>query len=324
MQPIMLTSTLDASEQPIIFIAPSGDGAVPLLVRLHTWSADVTQENAIDELAAQRGWAVVRPNARGSNRTPEACASGLAIGDVLDAVEYARANANVDPRRIYLYGASGGGHMALMMACAAPKLWAGVSAWVPVTDLARWFAHSDSVGARYAKDIVACCGGKPGESPEIDEQYRLRSPLLHLHRATGVAIDINAGIRDGHPGGGSVPIEHTLRAFNELAAANGRPGKRLTEAQIEACTRTAQVPEELQAEAVRDRVYGERRVFLRRTAGPARVTIFDGGHEEIPGAGIAWLEKHVRRQPAPHVYPKAAACAWALLPTAGAAAATAH
>jgi hypothetical protein len=35
---------------------------------------------------------------------------------------------------------------------------------------------------------------------------------------------------------------------------------------------------------------------LRRFAGKARVTIFEGGHESIPEAAIAWLEQHKRGQ----------------------------
>ena len=53
------------------------------------------------------------------------------------------------------------------------------------------------------------------------DEYRIRSPLGRLSSAAvaGVPIDLNAGIRDGHVG--SVPIGHTLRAFDALAQANG-------------------------------------------------------------------------------------------------------
>ncbi len=35
-----------------------------------------------------------------------------------------------------------------------------------------------------------------------------------------------------------------------------------------------------------------RRIFLRRTVGKFRVTIFDGGHEWIPRAAVDWLAQH--------------------------------
>ena len=69
----------------------------------------------------------------------------------MDAIAYARSTTAVDARRIYLIGGSGGGHMALMMAQAAPELWAGVSAWVPISDLAAWHAFSKQQGSSYFK-----------------------------------------------------------------------------------------------------------------------------------------------------------------------------
>jgi len=36
-------------------------------------------------------------------------------------------------------------------------------------------------------------------------------------------------------------------------------------------------------------------IYLRRYAGPSRVTIFEGGHEGIAAAAIEWLDQH-RRQ----------------------------
>ena len=41
-----------------------------------------------------------------------------------------------------------------------------------------------------------------------------------------------------------------------------------------------------------DPTYG-RAIYLRRAAGAARVTIFEGGHEILPDAALAWLEQHV-------------------------------
>lgn len=50
----------------------------------------------------------------------------------------------------------------------------------------------------------------------IDQQYRHRSASQWLHNARGrVQLSINTGITDGHDG--SVPVGHTLRAFNAVA-----------------------------------------------------------------------------------------------------------
>lgn len=42
-----------------------------------------------------------------------------------------------------------------------------------------------------------------------------------------------------------------------------------------------------------DRAFG-RVIFLRRFAGPSRITVFEGGHEWLPSAALAWLALHHR------------------------------
>jgi len=213
---------------------------------------------------------------------------------VLDAVKYARANASVDDRRIYMVGASGGGHMTLMMAARAPRLWAAASAWVPIADLAAWHEQVKQAGrTKYYQMIRRCCGGAPRASAAVDEQYRKRSPLRRLGRAAGLAIDINTGIRDGHQG--SVPIEQSLRAFNVLARVNRQPEKMLSREQIDTMTRAATVPPRL-TKHKQDELHRQHKVLFRRTAGPARVTVFDGGHAiDVPTA-FDWLASRRKRR----------------------------
>jgi len=290
---VTIESTHDGTLQPaVMFLPEKTDGPVPLLVVLHSWSADYRQRGQVEAAVAEcakRGWAMIHPNFRGPNSRPEACASPAARQDVLDAVALMREKVDVDPRRVYLVGSSGGGHMALVMAAHAPELWAGVSAWVPITDLAAWHAESRRRGNHYAGMMEKCCGGAPGDSPEVDEQYRLRSSLPFLAAAKGVAIDLNAGVHDGHTG--SVPVSHTLRAFNVLAAANGQPEKQLSDEQIAAMVKDRRVPPEPAEEKV-DEPGRAHRVLFRREAGPARVTIFDGGHTGDVLTAIRWLAGH--------------------------------
>lgn len=53
------------------------------------------------------------------------------------------------------------------------------------------------------------------KTTKVDKEYRDRSPLTYLAKAREVTMHINAGIHDGHTG--SVPISHSLLAFNEVA-----------------------------------------------------------------------------------------------------------
>ncbi len=288
---IQIKSSADGTLQPARWFAPvdAKDAPVPLLVLLHTWSGDCRQDGFAQEAlaaCAQRRWALVQPNFRGPNRNPDACASKLAIADVLDAVDYAKANAMIDETRIYLVGTSGGGQMALVMAHSEPQVWAGVSCWVPVVDLAAWHAETKAAGRAYWKDIEAVCGGPPGKSVEVDAQYRARSPLLHLAKAQGVPIDLNVGIHDGHAG--SIPVTHSLQAFNALAEANGAADKQLSDDQMQFMRDNRRVPEALAGKQI-DEPDRKHKALFCRTAGPVRLTIFDGGHEGDTAAAIAWL-----------------------------------
>ena len=111
-----------------------------------------------------------------------------------------------------------------------------------------------------------------------------------MARARGVNLDINAGITDGH--NGSVPISHSFEAFNALA----EPKDRLSPALIGEFVKTAKVPVALRKETAADASYGGKTVLFRRKSGAVRVTIFQGGHEIIPEAGLQWLAKQVRKE----------------------------
>jgi hypothetical protein len=142
--------------------------------------------------------------------------------------------------------------------------------------------------------VRASCGGAPGETPEVDEQYRLRSPKTWLHRAVDVPLDLAAGVHDGHRG--SVPIRHTLDAFHVVAAAQGLPG--VAEEEIAQLSRPDGRLEHPQASDREEDAALGRAIYLRRTAGKARVTIFEGGHERVARAAAEWLARHVQRDAA--------------------------
>ncbi|MFA6291176.1 MAG: prolyl oligopeptidase family serine peptidase [Victivallales bacterium] len=297
---VSITSSLDGTEQKSLFYVPK-EGApdkkgepVPLLVMLHTWSGDYTK---IKSCPKEQKWVMIAPDFRGPNTRPEACASKLAIQDVLDAVEYAKKNARIDESRIYLCGWSGGGHMSLMMTAKAPNIWAGVSTWVPISDLAAWHASG-----KYMKQMEGLCGGAPG-TPATDAEYKARSPIHFLPAAKGVPMDINAGIHDGHEG--SVPISQSLNAFNVLAEANGLKDKQIPAADIEFMTRTEKVPEALAGESENDSERN-REVLFRRVAGPVRITIFEGGHEAEVNAAWNCLARQKKGSPANFEVPKSA------------------
>lgn len=290
---VQIESSYDKSVQPSYVILPDhfrpNGNPVALVVSLHSWSADLEQRNSALEAEANRlGWIYLFPNFRGRNDQPEACGSEAAQQDILDAIAWCRRSYPIDEKRIYVTGNSGGGHMTMLMAARHPELFAAASAWVGISDLRDWYVTQNEKGSRYAGEIVSSCGGRPGDSPRVDRQYRNRSPITYLHRATTIPLDIAAGVHDGHQG--SVPVRHSLNAFNAIAASNQTD--QITQDEIEQISRVNGRLEQPQStDQGTDPDFG-RDYYLRRISGKARITIFEGGHEGIAKAAVMWLEAH--------------------------------
>lgn len=125
---------------------PNGtDGKrLPMVLKIHggPWLLDVWGFNAETQFLANRGYAVLRVNFRGSMGFGK---SFLERGrrqlgrkmqeDLIDAVDWAIAEGHADPERIAVFGHSYGGYAALMAMAQAPgRFAAAVSAMAP-TDL---------------------------------------------------------------------------------------------------------------------------------------------------------------------------------------------
>ena len=161
---------------------------------------------------------------------------------------------------------------ALLLAAWHPEVWAGVYAACPISDLARWHRESVAFGdwrKQYADMMTAACGGTPDEKPD---EYRARSPLGDLARAKGVPIHICEGVHDGH--NGSVPIGHSIRAFNQLAAEKDR----LDDAFIGFAEKNETVPANLAFNGRDPFFAAKNRIHFRRTSGNVCLTLFEGGH----------------------------------------------
>ena len=122
---VEVRSSKDGTLQPSWFWAPpeAAERPVPLFVATHTWSYDlnvlVHYWGPLD-WCRENGWALLCPNFRGPNKTPQACGSDLAVQDVVDAVAWAKREVKIDADRIYMMGGSGGGHITLLLAGRHP------------------------------------------------------------------------------------------------------------------------------------------------------------------------------------------------------------
>ena len=217
---ILVTSSLDGSEQPSLFFCPSEEKRIPLVVGLHPWSHDRHYPQAVNsyfELAQKYGWALLLPNFRGPNlhtnpNVRDACGSKLARQDIFDAIEHVCANFPLDRDNIFLLGCSGGGHMSLLAAEEHPELFKGIDVWCPVTDIARWYDYVSMKGYGYKHEIEACLGGTPAEKPE---EAAYRSPTSNIGPLARTTVCIRHGRHDD-----IVPHTHSLdliKRLNDLA-----------------------------------------------------------------------------------------------------------
>lgn len=281
---LSILSSIDQTPQPSYFCSSGREEPRPLLVALHPWDFSFEAGDSMNGWkfeATRRHWHYLQPDFRGPNWTSTACASELAQQDILDAVDYVIKHHAIDQQQIYLAGFCGGGHMALMMAANHPHRWAGVSAWSPITDLTAWYEESKMTFQRYWKDLEQICGGPPNTDEKIDQQYYQRSPINHLHQAGLLPLEIYAGISDGQ---GGVPNHHAIGAYNVIAKSLGQDALSLYEMdQIGKGTPPGESPEQ-------DPTFS-RAIYLRRQAGQARLTIFQGRNESIPTLACDFFER---------------------------------
>lgn len=290
-------SSIDQSKQPSLIYTAKSKEKRPLLVGLHSWSTNYLSGGGdllYADWAIEQDWHFVHPNFRGQNWTPKAMGSEYVVADVVSIVEYMKKNYNVDEDRIYLIGCSGGGYATLLMAGRKPELWAGVSAWVPISDIYAWWKQRDEGSknnSRYARNIETVIGGRPDKDEALKQECMKRSAITYLAKAKGLNIDINHGVNDGR--NGSVPFTHSLYAFNRLAAEKDK----LTDEEIKEYYKSRKLPDTMKV-ADADPLFGEKTTLFRRISGNARVTIFDGGHEIVHKPALNWLANQRKGQKA--------------------------
>jgi pimeloyl-ACP methyl ester carboxylesterase len=287
--------SIDSSMQKAKCFVAEGDTPRPLLVALHTWSFTYEQDcTAYAKYCIENNWNFIFPDFRGPNWLPDACGSDKVVEDIADAVAYMKQASNVDNDRVYLMGGSGGGHCSLLLASRHPELWTAVSAWCAISDVAAWHDESVRLERGYFEHIRSACGGDPSVDPAAKAEALRRSPVTYLGNASRVVLDISTGIHDGHifaGRNGSVPVCQTLNAFNILA----KPEDQIAAEDIAFMTENQQIPEKFGTPEA-DPSFGENSILFRRQSNLTRVTLFEGGHDCLPGPGLAWLARQNRKK----------------------------
>lgn len=277
-----IKSKLDGNIQRVYYFKSTAQRPQPLVVQLHSWSypADSLKTMEFEVEAISKNLNYIFPNFRGINNHIKACCSEYVISAIDEAIDWAIKNMKVDKRRIYVVGVSGGGYATLAMYMKSRHNISAFSAWVPISDLERWYLESTERKNKYAADIIACTN----EVGTFDVlKARERSPL---HWATPVKkrkksiIQIFAGIHDG-----LVPISHSVNFYNKLLTDIG-----VSDSSKYVSTRELLEMTDHQTFGKSPRLtIGDRAIYYQKQTKLLMLTIFEGGHEMLSNEVLDYI-----------------------------------
>jgi len=196
---------------------------LPLVVLVHggPWVRDTWGFDPLVQLLANRGYAVLQMNYRGSTGYGEELyrKARRQIGreiqdDVEDATRWAIAAGVADPKRIAIMGGSYGGYSALFGLGRTPELYRCGISFAGVTDWPAIYANSDVAESKSAKRYWREQIGDP-----IKDEYDLRSisPVNFADKITAPVLIIQ-GKEDQR-----VPQDQARRMIAALEKAGRKP-----------------------------------------------------------------------------------------------------
>ena len=267
-----IPSSVDDSLQSAYFLESKPGILKPLIVSLHTWSGDYSQDDPLAEMAKNEGWNYIHPDFRGPNWSLDACLSKKALTDIDDAIQYAKDNGYVDMNNIFVVGTSGGGYAAIGSYLETSHQVNTFFSWVPISDLSAWFHQSKNRNANYAQNILACTS----DGNTFNEtKARERSPLYwDMPVKPKGRLEIYAGLNDGYTG--SVPISHSILFFNRVVEHYGYVHSKVEQTDIVNLLTRGIERNEVSS------TIGGREVVYRKNTELISLVIFDGTHEGVP------------------------------------------
>lgn len=191
-------TSVDGLDMEGLVDLPSGPGPHPLVVHPHGGPVGAYQDGWIGRdahttILVARGYAVLRPNPRGSVGRGAAFAEavrgdmgGLDVQDILTGVDHLVATGVADPERVGLVGQSYGGYLACWMPVVSDVFTASV-ARSPCTD---WRSFHLTTNIPEFDELFL-----DGDVWDDGSQYLTRNPLTHHARIT-TPILLTAGLRD--------------------------------------------------------------------------------------------------------------------------------
>jgi len=205
---------------------PPGVENPPLIFDLHGGPTGAATARWSPNVAAllSHGWAVIRPNPRGSYGRGRAHLRALDgswgasdLDDVIAGIEAVSRVAvssaadvdamNLNPLRIAITGGSAGGMLALLVALLRPDLVKACISVYGVTDLFSLAETDYRFEKHYAQRLL-------GELPEARDLYVERSPITHAHRLSVPTLMLHGDADE------VVPVTQ-MRDFVAAARAGG-------------------------------------------------------------------------------------------------------
>ena len=246
MRPVTITSRDGLALHSLLTVPldAEADTPQPMVLYVHggPWSRDTWGYDPTAQFLANRGYAVLQVNYRGSTGFGKAFThaaerefAGRMHDDLIDAVEWAVAEGVADRDRVAIYGGSYGGYAALVGATFTPDVFAAAISFVGPSSLvtlvrsfpAYWRPFLESTWYRYVgdPDDPVARADMEARSP-LNRVDQVRAPLLVIQGANDPRVtqresdQIVAALRER-----GVPVEYLVK--DDEGHGFARPENRL-------------------------------------------------------------------------------------------------
>ncbi|MFI6169627.1 S9 family peptidase [Nocardia sp. NPDC051052] len=168
-------------------IEPSG---LPMVLMVHggPWLRDSWDFDPTVQLFANRGYAVLQVNYRGSTGYGKAFVkaaikqfAGEMHDDLIDAVQWAVDQGYADPARVAIFGGSYGGYSALVGVTFTPDVFAAAIDYVGISNLANFLRTIPAYSKPHTANNWQLFVGDP-DDPAQEADMLARSPITHVDR----------------------------------------------------------------------------------------------------------------------------------------------
>jgi pimeloyl-ACP methyl ester carboxylesterase len=274
---VNVKSPLDGAIQKAYLYKTKSATPQPLVVSLHSWSFDYRQDDTLAVLSRAKDINYIHPDFRGENWNKNACCSDFVLTDIDAAIDYAITHANVDTTKIYVIGRSGGGYATLATFMKSKHRIRKFSAWVPLTDLVKWYEETRIRKLYYADNILICTHSK---SDVLDKESAIqRSPFYWntpKEKLTYATLEIFTGVYDGLENNGPIPITQSINFYNKILKDLAFPDS----SQYIRSKEKLLLLEQRKPLGNFGKI-GNREICLVKEASNVKITFFVGGHEML-------------------------------------------